>query len=68
MEDSTNWMLELEEAMLDEVPPEQIKMLLAGRTLPASLRTEVWTHCLEMNGRKYKIAKFDNVYDHPDQN
>ena len=30
MEDGTNWVLELEEALLDEVPPEQIKVLLAG--------------------------------------
>ena len=29
MEDSTIWVLELEEALLDEAPPQQIKMLLA---------------------------------------
>jgi len=67
MEDSTNWLLELEEALLDEVPPQQIKVLLAGRPLPASLRTDVWSHCLEINGRKSRIEKFDDVYDHPDQ-
>ena len=85
MEDSTNWVLELEEALLDEAPPEKIKILLAGelkksnvnfshatfpssrhasilnrfsgRPLPASLRTDVWSHCLEINGRKSKIEK-----------
>ena len=30
MEDSTNWVLELEEALLAEAPPQQIKVLLAG--------------------------------------
>ena len=30
MEDTTNWVLELEEALLDEAPPQEIKMLLAG--------------------------------------
>ena len=30
MEDSTNWVLELEEALLDEAPPQHIKVLLAG--------------------------------------
>ena len=30
MDESTNWLLELEEALLDEVPPQQIKVLLAG--------------------------------------
>jgi len=60
-------MLELEEALLDELPPEQIKLLLAGRPLPASLRTDVWSHCLDITGRKSKLEKFDDVYDHPDQ-
>ena len=77
MEDGTNWVLELEEALLDEAPPQQIKMLLAGlpfekitmkyeyyfhegRPLPASLRTDVWSHCLEINGRKSKIEKVHN--------
>lgn len=67
MEESTNWVLELEEALLDEAPPLQIKALLAGRPLPASLRSDVWSHCLEISGRKSRIEKFDDVYDHPDQ-
>ena len=68
MDDGTNWLLELEEALLDEAPPEQIKLLLAGRTLPASLRADVWSHCLDISGRKSKLDKFDDVYDHPEQN
>eukprot|EP00088_Acartia_fossae_P047556 TRINITY_DN5156_c0_g1_i6.p1 TRINITY_DN5156_c0_g1~~TRINITY_DN5156_c0_g1_i6.p1 ORF type:complete len:637 (+),score=133.37 TRINITY_DN5156_c0_g1_i6:49-1959(+) len=64
---SSNWILELEEALLDELPPEQIKVLLAGRSLPASLRTDVWSHCLDINGKKSKLEKFDDVFDHPDQ-
>ena len=67
MDDGTNWELELEEALLDEAPPDQIKLLLAGRTLPSSLRADVWSHCLEIGSRKSKIDKFDDVYDHPDQ-
>jgi len=67
MDDGTNWELELEEALLDEAPPDQIKLLLAGRTLPSSLRADVWSHCLEIGSRKCKIDKFDDVYDHPDQ-
>ena len=67
MDDGTNWLLELEEALLDEAPPEQIRLLLAGRTLPSSLRADVWSHCLDIAGRKSKLDKFDDVYDHPDQ-
>ena len=67
MDDGTNWLLELEEALLDEAPPQQIKLLLAGRTLPASLRADVWSHCLDISGRKSKLDKFDDVYDHPEQ-
>ena len=68
MEDGTNWILELEEALLDEAPPDQIKMLLAGRSLPTSLRADVWSHCLEISDkRKHKLEKFDDVYDHPEQ-
>ncbi|XP_023337797.1 TBC1 domain family member 23 [Eurytemora carolleeae] len=63
----TTWILELEEALLDEVPPAQLKVLLAGRALPSSLRTDVWSHCLDVSGRKSKLEKFDDVYDHPDQ-
>jgi len=66
MEDS-NWVLELEEALLDEAPPQQIKVLLAGRPLPSSLRSDVWSHCLEISGRKSKVEKFADVYDHPEQ-
>jgi len=66
-EGGTNWILELEEALLDERPPDQIKFLLAGRPLPQSLRTDVWSHCLDVTGRKSKLEKFDDVYDHPDQ-
>ena len=67
MDDGSNWVLELEEALLDEAPPQQIKLLLAGRTLPTSLRADVWSHCLDIAGRKSKLDKFDDVYDHPDQ-
>lgn len=63
----SNWILELEEALLDELPPEQIKVLLAGRSLPASLRTDVWSHCLDITGKRSKLEKFDDVFDHPDQ-
>lgn len=66
-ENSSNWILELEEALLDEAPPEQIKILLAGRALPGSLRTDVWSHCLDITGRKSRLEKFDDVYDHADQ-
>ena len=67
MNDGSNWVLELEEALLDEAPPEQIKLLLAGRCLPDSLRADVWSHCLETDSRKNKIEKFNEIYDHPDQ-
>ena len=67
MDDGSNWVLELEEALLDEAPPEQIKLLLAGRCLPDSLRADVWSHCLETDLRKNKIEKFNEIYDHPDQ-
>ena len=30
MEDNSNWVLEVEEALLDEAPPERIRILLAG--------------------------------------
>lgn len=64
---SSNWILELEEALLDELPPDQIKVLLAGRSLPASLRTDVWSHCLDITGKRSKLEKFDDVFDHSDQ-
>ena len=30
MEENSNWVLEVEEALLDEAPPERIRVLLAG--------------------------------------
>jgi len=62
-----DWVLEVEEALLDEAPPEQLRLLLAGRPLPASLRADVWLHCLESEGRRARIDRFDEVYDHPAQ-
>ena len=80
MEENSNWVLEVEEALLDEAPPERIRVLLAGescpgnfcskylgRPLPLSLRSDVWTHCLEISERKSRVEKFDDVYDHPEQ-
>ena len=67
MDEGSSWVLELEEALLDEAPPDQLKLLLAGRALPASLRADVWSHCLEIAGRKSRLDKFDDVYDHQDQ-
>jgi len=67
VEESSTWVLEVEEALLDEAPPDTIRVLLAGRPLPASLRADVWTHCLETAGRKARTGEFDDVYDHPDQ-
>ena len=32
-----------------------------------SLRSDVWTHCLEISERKSRVEKFDDVYDHPEQ-
>jgi len=66
-DDLSGWVLELEEALLDEAPPDQIKLLLAGRPLPPSLRTEVWTLCLETSSRKSRLESFDYVYDLPEQ-
>lgn len=66
-DDLSGWVLELEEALLDEAPPDQIKLLLAGRPLPLSLRTEVWTLCLETSSRKSRLESFDYVYDLPEQ-
>lgn len=43
----TTWILELEEALLDEVPPAQLKVLLAGRALPSSLRSNPVFHFSE---------------------
>ena len=65
MDDGSNWVLELEEALLDELPPDQIKVLLAGRSLPSSLRSDVWSHCLEISGRRSRSV--EDVYDHPEQ-
>ena len=39
----------------------------SGRPLPLSLRSDVWTHCLEISERKSRVEKFDDVYDHPEQ-
>ena len=53
-----DWVLEVEEALLDEAPPEQLRLLLAGRPLPASLRADVWLHCLESEGRRARIDRY----------
>ena len=34
MEENSNWVLEVEEALLDEAPPERIRVLLAGESHP----------------------------------
>ena len=57
-----DWVLEVEEALLDEAPPEQLRLLLAGRPLPASLRADVWLHCLESEGRRARIDRYCTVY------
>ena len=37
MEENSNWVLEVEEALLDEAPPERIRILLAGESHPSIL-------------------------------
>ena len=37
MEENSNWVLEVEEALLDEAPPERIRVLLAGESHPTIL-------------------------------
>ena len=66
-DDQSDWVLELEEALLDEAPPEHVKVLVAGRPLPPSLRTDIWAHCLETSCRRSRLETFDYVYDLPDQ-
>ena len=42
MEENSNWVLEVEEALLDEAPPERIRVLLAGESQSYNFVNEIF--------------------------
>uniref|UniRef100_U5EYH8 TBC1 domain family member 23 n=1 Tax=Corethrella appendiculata TaxID=1370023 RepID=U5EYH8_9DIPT len=66
MDDNT-WLIELESALLDECSVNEIGQICRGRTIPESLRPDVWQVCLNVRDKLDQLSQFNEIYDLPFQ-
>ncbi|CAG4986663.1 unnamed protein product [Parnassius apollo] len=67
-EDDNTWLIELESALLDGCPPQEINVITKGKRIPDSLRPDVWLVCLNCQEAGNQLLHFDEIFDLPNQN
>ncbi|CAH1159602.1 unnamed protein product [Phaedon cochleariae] len=65
---SSDWILELENAILEECSAADIYCICKGKALPETLRSEIWQICLDVRDKGNQLDQFNEVYDLPNQN
>lgn len=62
--------LELETSLLDDhlCCASTIYEICKGKSIPASLRAEVWQVCLDVQDKGNQLILFNEIYDLPEQN
>nr|CAH7738603.1 unnamed protein product [Callosobruchus chinensis] len=66
--DDPNWVIELENALLEECSATDIYCICKGKALPENLRAEVWQICLDVRDKGNQLDHFNEVFDLPNQN
>ncbi|XP_037958364.1 TBC1 domain family member 23 [Teleopsis dalmanni] len=62
------WLIELESALLDDCNVNDIYSICQGKSLPESLRPDVWQVCLDVRNKSDQMSLFNEIYDLPFQN
>lgn len=65
--DDNLWLIELESALLDDCNVNDINAICHGRTIPESLRPDVWQVCLDVRHKSDQMSLFNEIYDLPFQ-
>ncbi|KAL1506871.1 hypothetical protein ABEB36_006153 [Hypothenemus hampei] len=62
-DDDNRWIVELENALLEECSATDIYCVCKGKPLPENLRPEVWQICLDVRDKGNQLDHFNEVYD-----
>lgn len=60
-------LIELESALLDDCNVNEIFSICQGKTIPESLRPDVWQLCLDVRHASDQMAAFNEIFDLPFQ-
>ncbi|XP_065342943.1 TBC1 domain family member 23 isoform X2 [Cloeon dipterum] len=66
-DDNNSWVIELEAALLEECTPSEVWTMAQGRSIPDTLRPEVWQACLGVQRKESPLLHFSEIYDLPEQ-
>ncbi|KAJ8922747.1 hypothetical protein NQ315_007782 [Exocentrus adspersus] len=66
-DDDNHWVIDLENALLEECSATDIYCICKGKALPENLRPEVWQICLDVRDKGNQLDHFNEVYDLPNQ-
>lgn len=66
-DDDNHWVIDLENALLEECSATDIYCICKGKALPENLRPEVWQICLDVRDKGSQLDHFNEVYDLPNQ-
>lgn len=65
--DDNLWLIELESALLDECNVNDIFQICHGKSIPETLRPDVWQVCLDVRHKNDQMSLFNEIYDLPFQ-
>lgn len=60
-------LIDLESALLEECDVNEIYRICAGRSIPETLRPDVWQICLDVRYKTDQMALFNEIFDLPFQ-
>lgn len=66
-DDDNHWIIDLENALLEECSATDIYCICKGKGLPENVRPEVWQICLDVRDKGNQLDHFNEVYDLPNQ-
>ncbi|XP_059619051.1 TBC1 domain family member 23 [Phlebotomus argentipes] len=65
--DDNLWLMELESALLDDCTVNDIYSICNGKTIPETLRPDVWQVCLDVRHKSDQLVSFNEIFDLPFQ-
>ncbi|KAK6173494.1 hypothetical protein SNE40_016935 [Patella caerulea] len=65
--DDTEWITELETALVEDCDFGSLRNICKGRPVPEHLRAEIWQICLNVEGKGDAMSSFDGFYDMEEQ-
>ncbi|XP_044749127.1 TBC1 domain family member 23 [Coccinella septempunctata] len=67
LDDDSDWVTDLENALLEECTATDVYCICKGKPLPEGMRSEVWQICLDVRDKGNQLDNFNEIFDLPNQ-